>query len=140
MDFYKLNIFFTPIFYWCGFFYSNIILKLDFGYNIFDFEVIMFLFSNFFRYGSDVFYTKYYLKNSFFVNFVGGLVFVYVFCYVPCKTALKTSNSSVSILIREGMGVTQIWNGCANVKTTINHNIKNSVFPKFPCHQKISLS
>ena len=29
------------------FFYSNIILKLDFGYNIFVFEVIMFLFSNF---------------------------------------------------------------------------------------------
>ena len=47
MDFYKLNILFTPIFYWCGFFYSNIILKLDFGYNIFVFEVIMFLFSNF---------------------------------------------------------------------------------------------
>ena len=43
-----LNIFFTPIFYWCVFFYSNIVLKLDFGYNIFVFEVIMFLFSNFF--------------------------------------------------------------------------------------------
>ena len=28
----------------------------------------MFLYSNFFRYGADVFfYTKYYLKNSFFV-------------------------------------------------------------------------
>ena len=40
MDFYKLNIFFTPIFYWCGFFHSNIILKLDFGHNIFVFEVI----------------------------------------------------------------------------------------------------
>ena len=47
MDFYTLNIFFTPIFYWCVFFYSNIILKLDFGYIIFVFEVIMFLFSNF---------------------------------------------------------------------------------------------
>ena len=32
-----------------------VILKLDFGYNIFVFKVIMFLFSNFFRYGSDVF-------------------------------------------------------------------------------------
>ena len=40
MDFYKLNIFFTKNFYRCVFFYSNIILKLDFGHNIFVFEVI----------------------------------------------------------------------------------------------------
>ena len=55
MDFYKLNILFTPIFYLCSFFYSNIILKLDFGYNIFVFEVIIFLFSNFLCYGSVIF-------------------------------------------------------------------------------------
>ena len=55
MDFYTPNIFFTLIFpVVFFFFYSNVIFKLDFGYNIFVFEVIMFLFSNFFRYGSDV--------------------------------------------------------------------------------------
>ena len=66
MDFYTIIIFFTQFFYWCVFFYSNIILKLDFGYNIFVFEVIMFLFSNFLLL-DHFFYTKYYLKNSFFV-------------------------------------------------------------------------
>ena len=47
MDFYKLNIFFYTNFLLVCFFYSNIILKLDLGYNTFVFEVIMFLFSNF---------------------------------------------------------------------------------------------
>ena len=48
-------IFFLHQFLLVWFFYSHNILKLDFGYNIFVFEVLMFLFSNFFRYRSDVF-------------------------------------------------------------------------------------
>ena len=40
-------IFFLHQFFTGVFFYSNIILKFDFGYNIFVFEVIMFLLSNF---------------------------------------------------------------------------------------------
>ena len=61
------SIFFLHQFLLVWFFYSNIILKLDFGYIIFVFEGIMFLFSNFFVTGLMFFYTKYYLKNSFFV-------------------------------------------------------------------------
>ena len=107
-------IFFLHQFFTGVFFYLNIILKLDFGYNIFVFEVIMLLFSNFFRYGSDgFFYTKYYLKNSFFV-----IIFLVTFevlrrtifmCVCVCDT------SSITARLLQGVTSTSTSGGNINV-------------------------
>ena len=61
--FFTRLIFFYTFFLLVWFFYSNIIVKLDFGYNFFVLEVIMFLISNILLLVR-FFYTKYYLKNS----------------------------------------------------------------------------